>query len=896
MDVVAILENNSEYFSQNVFWVSILRSIGWTIAKGLKSICDFCENLYSNMYSLIDFTQYPALKNFFNTFRPVIAAILILSIFAFGIMLIMGYGHGKGFKVAQNTIIFVAVITALPILMDSLNNIVLVGKNAVYDNISNLSSQLMVSDVDDVAYMINKGFDDNEFKFKGNNISTSKITNINITEVMEPGGIVDDTYKELITTKLESLNDDGTWETSKIKDKWFDLFDTPYYFRYRIDFLLLYVGLISLIIGFLCTSYKVIRIIFEIVTTYMLATLFSAQITGEQKILKILDNLKNLYIALLMTAVMLRIYTIANDYISKSDFNEFTKTFALLFFTFCLIDGPNIIERLLGIDIGLKSGWGKVVAGVAAARGMAHAGTSAARTARNIAFGNPYSNHSRGGIVGMARSVFENMINKDDNESGADHGKNSSSGASSENSTKTNNEKKEDKNQQGNVSSSDSEKGAVDNKGYDKSQGAAMDYVVGAMMSSVPADQMFTDGKENQEIENEISDFQNSTTQTEPENDTKPDVKTSEDQRQKQSDMLDTEVSKENQENKPLGMEKIAKDTENLSSANEDGRAASQRNLENMQMTPNKGMAAKDNVNNPMGRKQEAQSAAVNMAAVGTDAANAEAIQDDRGVDVLSGQQPYGDDKNVAVDGSGSTENAKENISMLSQEAQSAVENTAAVDTGAAEAIQGDRGVDVLSGQYYEDDKNMAIGEVSDAEDDKVNMLNGQEVQSVAANTVAVDMDAAEAIRDDRDGEVLSVQQPYEPYGDDKNVAVDESGSTGNVQGNISMLGQEVQSAAANTAAVDTGAAEAIQDDRSVDVLSGRQPYENAKNVAVNESVQEIQKMPEDIEKQKNEYKEISMQSKESIKRKSERNLKSESVSKKKRGRPKKSKEGVNDV
>ena len=95
--------------------------------------------------------------------------------------------------------------------------------------------------------MINKGFDDNEFKFKGNNISTSKITNINITEVMEPGGIVDDEYKELITTKLESLNDDGTWETSKIKDKWFDLFDTPYYFRYRIDFLLLYVGLISLI-------------------------------------------------------------------------------------------------------------------------------------------------------------------------------------------------------------------------------------------------------------------------------------------------------------------------------------------------------------------------------------------------------------------------------------------------------------------------------------------------------------------------------------------------------------------------------------------------------------------------------------------------------------------------
>lgn len=100
------------------------------------------------------------------------------------------------------------------------------------------------------------------------------------------------------------------------------------------------------------------RIIFEIVTAYLLAVIFSSEISGGRKIVKILDNLKNLYIALLMTVVMIKIFVLANDYINARDFGTITKTFALLFFTLCLIDGPNIVEKVLGVDIGLSSSLG----------------------------------------------------------------------------------------------------------------------------------------------------------------------------------------------------------------------------------------------------------------------------------------------------------------------------------------------------------------------------------------------------------------------------------------------------------------------------------------------------------------------------------------------------------
>lgn len=418
MDIVGILEANMDYFSQDVIWITAIRQIGWILVQGLKGICDACENLFNDMYSLLDFTEYPALRDFFDSFQPVIAAIFIVSLLALGIMLTMG--HNKGIKIVQNFVIFLAVVTALPVLIQNLNDLALLGKDAIYSNVTAMSDSMIKSNVDDLSYMINNGFNGNEFKVKGNNISEDKISIINVNEVLEPDGIVYDDYEELITTQLDFINEEGQWETKEIKDKWFSIFDPPYYYRYHVDFFLLYVGLISLIIAFIFTAYKTVRIIFEIVTAYLLAIIFSSEISGGRKIVKILDNLKNLYVALLMTVVMIKVFVLANDFINSRDFGTITKTFALLFFTLCLIDGPNIVEKVLGVDIGLSSAWGKMATAVTAARGAGKVASGAAKTARNILFGNPNSPNSKGGLIGRTKDAFGTVTESRPNPNGTD--------------------------------------------------------------------------------------------------------------------------------------------------------------------------------------------------------------------------------------------------------------------------------------------------------------------------------------------------------------------------------------------------------------------------------------------------------------------------------------------
>ncbi|MBD8590404.1 hypothetical protein IFT92_21895 [Peribacillus simplex] len=57
---------------------------------------------------------------------------------------------------------------------------------------------------------------------------------------------------------------------------------------------------------------------------------------------------------------------------------------ALFAFSLAVIDGPNIVERLFGIDAGLKSSWGSVAGGYAVAKGVTGATKGAANTLKGL--------------------------------------------------------------------------------------------------------------------------------------------------------------------------------------------------------------------------------------------------------------------------------------------------------------------------------------------------------------------------------------------------------------------------------------------------------------------------------------------------------------------------------
>ena len=92
--------NNGDLLTQNDIVTGALRTIGFWLLKVLTTVADACRQLYDITFGLIDFTTWPKINTFIENFKPVFVALMAISIFALGIMLIAN--HEKKPKIAIN--------------------------------------------------------------------------------------------------------------------------------------------------------------------------------------------------------------------------------------------------------------------------------------------------------------------------------------------------------------------------------------------------------------------------------------------------------------------------------------------------------------------------------------------------------------------------------------------------------------------------------------------------------------------------------------------------------------------------------------------------------------------------------------------------------------------------
>jgi len=242
---------------------------------------------------------------------------------------------------------------------------------------------------------------------------------------------------------------------------WTDLLN-EFYYRYTVDYGVMWMELISLIIIYLFMSYKVIRILYEIVIHRLLAYLYSANLNNNQKILKILDSLKDSYILLLFTTVIIKFYLLATKFISGWNVSGIAKGIILLFLAFAVIDGPNLIQKLTGADIGASDGMGKMMSlfyggrmaasTVGAAAGAVKSGVGAVKNGASRAFskpnakeafsGNPAMDEQAQDMVdaGAATASADNALNQHNNQSNDNNMDNKSTNHNNQNNNATNNQ------------------------------------------------------------------------------------------------------------------------------------------------------------------------------------------------------------------------------------------------------------------------------------------------------------------------------------------------------------------------------------------------------------------------------------------------------------------------
>ena len=275
---------------------------------------------------------------------------------------------------------------------------------------------------------------------QGTSLSKTDVDYINIGEVLDPG--TDGLSKNAESILKKRLMSIGNGEYGLIDAKdgvaWTD-FGNTYYYRYTFHYGTYYLTAAAAILIYVCLAYKNTRVIYEIFVSRILVSLYAANLSSERKVVKILESIRDSYFALCFTVISLKSYFLFVEYLnSKTEINGLARGIIILFIAWCVIDGANIIEKLTGVDAGLSSMTGKLIAAYHMIRGAGQTVQQARQfhmmKEQRDAMKNMQATSQGSGTGGSAGDSFKNM--EQSMEQNGTHNQNSNSNQQREESLK----------------------------------------------------------------------------------------------------------------------------------------------------------------------------------------------------------------------------------------------------------------------------------------------------------------------------------------------------------------------------------------------------------------------------------------------------------------------------
>lgn len=410
-ELIKIYTDYSDLFKQNNLVSNAFRSLGCGVLSLLVVIADGASGLFEKSFGMIDFTKYQPVQDFISDWQVVWVALLCVAIGWLGINLV--FNSDKNPKIATNICVAILVVTSMTWMVSQMNTLLTKGirneilgtttTNTVYATLGNNVHDLRYIDsVVGLGNLGSKNADGVTYAKAGTPMNKKIWKALKINEIVNPDDVKDESKDIVENYKTDIPTADGKVKSmvSECYDgvAWTDLLNT-YYYRYEIDWLESFLEIISIAIIYLFFSYKVVRTLYEVVFSEILAMLYSPNLTNGQKTIKILDGIKDSYIIIVLSLVSVRLYMIATEYISGKEWSGFTKGMFLLFIAFAVIDGPNLVQRITGLDAGLSDGMQKVMSAYYAGGMMAGAARGAGHIASGVAKGAGKFGKTIGGAV-----------------------------------------------------------------------------------------------------------------------------------------------------------------------------------------------------------------------------------------------------------------------------------------------------------------------------------------------------------------------------------------------------------------------------------------------------------------------------------------------------------------
>ncbi|MEK4745785.1 pLS20_p028 family conjugation system transmembrane protein [Bacillus sp. FSL R9-9481] len=368
-EILKTIEEFSDYLQVGDIVNYVLRWLGWFLIQGLSLIVDALEGVTDAMLGIKGFFNSPEIQNFVDMLYPLFVVLLAISFLYIGYMFIMNKQMNRS-QIIINIFVTLSVLCLLSTGMTKVDKFtddaIAVVKS---EQKGSLSDEIIKKNITDIAVIDQNGWKKKEDMNPKNNIPEKNIRQIDITEK------IDSDFK---FTKDKDLSDGGqkilqnkrvmdalgVASLAELKDGWFDFFPEKYY-RWHWNFWNIFFTLLITGATLLLVSIKLARLFYELAFNYLLANILApADVANGQKLKAVLSNILNIFIATIMIFLSLKLYIMGTAFLHDK-LNGVPYLIALAAFSMAVLDGPAVVERLFGIDIGLKSSWGMLAGGLA---------------------------------------------------------------------------------------------------------------------------------------------------------------------------------------------------------------------------------------------------------------------------------------------------------------------------------------------------------------------------------------------------------------------------------------------------------------------------------------------------------------------------------------------------
>ena len=389
-------KNNAAILNNNSIIDDALRWIAFNITKFFCMLADVCETLWDKTFGFIDLTNYEEVNAIIVQLKPVLVAVTCLCLIALGIMYIVKQEKKPLF---QNIILGILAVSCSTFIFTTANSLVTSFKDGIINTGANTESYQLVNDnlIDLVAidktgsisslnYNAGTGIKHNAGIYTKADLKELDFNEtLNWSDKSKGQDIYgwSDTFNNYM--RYRAVKVDGTYKAVENYNGLLTSdFGNEFYYRYSFDFWSCILQLFAFVLIFLALSYKNMRIAYELVVSRIMAFMYAADIGNGERLKQILFFIRDTYITLCVSVLCIKLYEVANAAITSFGINGFAKGIVSVFIAFVVIDGPNLVERILGMDAGISSSLGRTMAIFGMARTGAKMAAGAAKGAGNM--------------------------------------------------------------------------------------------------------------------------------------------------------------------------------------------------------------------------------------------------------------------------------------------------------------------------------------------------------------------------------------------------------------------------------------------------------------------------------------------------------------------------------